>query len=466
MAETKAPLPTVRQQADALISDLIAKNPPAANIEEARQAASIPTFSKGTAAIGSDGNAIVPAAHAEIPEFTDGQVAVQEPTGQPSAATAPTDASPTSKEAILTAHQALVDGKAPKGAAPAATPAAPVEGTPAAAAAGAASAEAAAEAIADAFAEFDEFEFTDPDLEVPVPIRVPKKFSETVKRGYGRRAALDRAMNYAKNADPVLRGLIETGQIQQILPLLRRALSDPAYGEYVTQGYQRAQAGLPLIEQAKIEAAAQAAPPVPAPGYAPEFDPLADDPFFAERVRPLMQKIETLEQRYAREEQERAQQAQRQQQIRAQNQQRDMELRAAHQDIANAYPQHARLDMGPNDPFWGKAVKFANEAGYIDAYGPRAGVVFGAQMAMQIEAERLAATGSPTADALRAAEAQHGELARREAMAASRAVGGGSATPAPRPAPPAAPNPRNPDGTLKSAAQFLRESQAHLASVR
>jgi hypothetical protein len=444
------PLPSVREHADSLIADLMAKRPPAANIEEARQAAAIPAFSSGTTAIGSDGKPVD--LKVDVPEFTGAPVAMP-------------DAG--DKAELLKAHQALLDAKAGATAAPSAAkpteaavaPAAAPAGDVVAATAGQQSAEAAAQEIVD---EYDEFEWTDPDLDVPIPIRVPKQFVETVKRGYGRRAALDRAINFAKQADPALRGLIESGQMQQVLPLLQRALTDTAYGEYVTRGYQRAQAGLPLIEQAKAEAEAAAAP-AQAPAI---FDPMVEDPYYAERLQPLVQKIETLEQRYAREDAQRQEQAQRQQREQALVAQRDAEFRAAHQDIANAYPQNARLDLGPGDPLWNKAVRYAKEAGYIEAYGPRAGVVFGAQMAMQVEAERLAATGSPAAEALRMAEQQHGELARREAAAASRAVGGGSSTPAPKPAPPAPPNPRTADGKLKPAAQFLRESQSYIAASR
>ena len=407
-------------------------HPVAPDADDARQAAAIPTFSTGTAAIGKDGKPIVPAKQVEAPAFTEGSVAIPEGTETTGGAPAPT-----SKEAILAAHQARVVPEV-------APPAESVAGQEA----GGVAAEAVAEQIADAFADMEEFEWEDPDLStddtpVKIPIRVPKQFADVVKRGYGRRGALDRALSYAKNADPVLRNLIENGQINQILPLLQRALSDQAFGEYVYQGYDRATKGLPLIEQAKIEAAASAAP---APAADLGFE---DDPFFAERVRPLTAKLESFEQRFRREDEERQQATQRQQQVQRQNEQRALEMKYAHEDLARAYPNHVRLDLGPNDPFWKKAIDQAKQAGYVDSYGARAGIVFGGQLAMQIDSERLAATGSPTADALRAAEAQHGELARREAAAAARTVGAGAAMHAAPPPRPKKPSSWNADGTLK-----------------
>jgi hypothetical protein len=451
MAETAEKLPTVRQHADAMIDKLIAERPPTVDLESARQAAAVPTFSSGTAAIGKDGKPIVPAKQATLPEFTEGSVAV--PEGTETQGSAPAGHS---KEELLAAHQARLDAKVPEP---------PPAESKAAQAEGAATAEAAAEQIADAWAEMDEFEWEDPDLStedapVKIPIRVPKKFADVVKRGYGRRGALDRALSYAKNADPVLRSLIENGQINQILPLLQRALSDPAYGEYVYQGYERAQRGLPLIEQAKIEAA-QAAPAV-------DFAALeAEDPFFAERMRPIMTELETVKQRLAREDDQRAEQAVLQQQQAQQNAMRDRQYREAHQDLAQAFPNLFRLDLGPNDPNFRKAIDQAKEANYMArGYDLKASIFFGGQLVSQIEAERLAATGSPTADALREAELQHGELARREARAAARTVGGGSATPAPRPEPLPPPSPRRADGTLKKPDEYLRDQQAYMASVR
>lgn len=450
MATTEK-MPSVREHADAMIDKLIAERPPTVDLESARQAAAVPTFSAGTAALDRDGKPIIKKDQAKVPEFTEGSVAI--PEGSETQGGAPAGHS---KEELLAAHQARIDAKAPSEvieAAPAESVVGQEQSTQAA--------EAVAEAIADRFAEYDEFEFDDPDLEMKIPVRVPKQYSETAKRGYGRRAALDRAIRYAKEADPTLRPLIENGQLKDILPILQFALSNKEYGEAVATMFQRAQNGLPLIEQAKLEAAA------PPPQAAPVDFGLEDDPFFAERVRPLTQRLESFEQRFAREDADREQATQRQQQQAQQNAFRDRQLMEAHQDLAASFPGLFRLDLGPNDPNFRKALHQAKEANYAQrGYDLKASVFFGGQLVSQIEAERLATTGSPTADALREAEMQHGELARREARAAAQTVGKGAITAAPPKPQLPPPSSRRADGTLKKPDEYLRDQQAYMASAR
>lgn len=437
MAE-QTKLLTVREQIDQVKDKLVDEGKIAPDATAAANAAAVPAFSEGTQPIdGRTGKPVV--AKPETPTFTDGGVAIEQ--GGDKLPDAPP--SPTDKAAILQAHkQRLADAEAGK-----------LEP-----AAGAQAAEAAAEQIADAFADYDEFEFEDPDLELKFPIRVPKQYSETAKRGYGRRAAQDRLIRYLKDSEPVLRPMIEDGRIKQILPLIQAALENPQYGEYVTGGFQRLQKGLPLIEQAKIEAAQAAVEPPQS------YDFSGADPFFAEQLAPFQKTIETLQQRLDRQDQERQQTAAQQQQAAERSQRMALEMQAAHKDLAAAYPEQCRLDLGPNDPFWQKACKLARESGYVENYGIRAGVVFGAQMAHQIEQERLAATASPAAAALTQMENKNMDLARQQAANGARTVGAGSATQAPPPAPVARPTSFNPDGTLKSAPQILVENQAWLAS--
>lgn len=457
MADKK--LPSVQEHAQSIMDKVIAERGPVEDLEAARQAASVPTFSAGTAAIHpTTGKPILPKDQQQVPEFAEGQVAVPEADGSEKVEP---EAAPSSKEAILAAHQERLKATEAVQAEAAAAP----EPEPAPQVAGAAAAETAAEAIADdLWAEMDEFTFADPDIETEIPIRVPKKYAETVKRGYGRRAALDREIRYAKEAEPVLRQLISDGTIHNVLELIQFARDNPEYGQLVTGAFNRAKQGLPLIEQAKIEAAASAIAPPPA--AVPDALPSEDDPFgFSAMVNPLRKEIETLQQRIAREDAERQATVARAAQQQQQNAQRDAEVRAAHADLARAYPGHARLDLGPSDPFFQKAVAQARTAGYGEAYGLRAGIVFGAQMAMQIEQERLSATSSPTADALRTAENQHGELARREAAAASRKVGAGAAMHAAPPPLPARPTSFRPDGSLKTPAEMLRDNQMYIEAV-
>ena len=118
------------------------------------------------------------------------------------------------------------------------------------------------------------------DLQRKIPIRVPKADATAIKRGYPRQAEFSRLSNRYRQANPVLVDLIESGRIGPILPLLQRALDDKAFGDYVFAGYQRAQQGLPLIEQARAEAAAAGALPAAANGAVADLPPeLAADPF-------------------------------------------------------------------------------------------------------------------------------------------------------------------------------------------
>lgn len=430
--ETK--LPTVREHADKLISDMVANGAIAPDAEAATRATGMPTFSKGTATLDPNtGKPVAPAAHAAAPTFTEGGVAI--PDGSPSAL-------------------------------PVGTPA-PVAEAPApsaAAVAGAGAAEAAAQAVADAFAEYDEFEVEDADLDLKYPVRVPKQFADSAKRAYPRRAVYDRTVSRYKAVDPVLSALIEDGRMQQILPALQRALNDPAYGEYVWTGYERAQRGLPLMEQARQEAAA-AAVAAPDPGVG-EFALDDPDPFFAERVRPLVQRYESLEQKVNSFEQQRVAEQQRASETQRQNEWRGQQLALAHQDLTARYPGSYTGDLRRDQAVWQRTVEYARDAGYVDAYGPRAALVLAGDVIQRMEQERLAATASPAATALAAAENVHMDLARQQAAAASRTVGAGAATPAPPPARPTPPTSFNADGSIKPPAQYLREQQNYHATAR
>jgi hypothetical protein len=472
-------LPSVRAHADSVIKKMKESGAIAPDANAAALAGAVPSFSRGTATLDPNtGDPIVPGDSAP-PPFTDGGVAMpaDAPAAEPIAG--PEGTAKTAQE-LIAEHAARVaaaaGAPAPESAAPQ-NGAAPIEApasAPASPQTGAAAAEAAAEAVADRFAEFEEFEYEDPDLEVKIPVRVPKNYAQTAKRGYGRRAALDRMISYYKSADPVLRQLVEDGRINAILPLLQRALTDPAYGEYVTQGYERAQRGLPLMEAARAEAAAAASSPtVPGGNGNGDFDPSAfiaqfeaEDPFAAERLKPLIGYIENMGKSFAQLQAERTTATQRQQQEAEQRRRRGEAMAGAHQDLAATYPDLFNLSLGTKDPAWKKALQVAQEAGYVDRYGDlRAAIVFGGQAVAAMEAERVAATASPTAAALAAGELRNMDLARQQAAAASRTVGAGAPTHAPPPAPPQRPTTMMPDGrTAKPAAQYLAEMQQYIAA--
>lgn len=462
-------LPSAREHIDKVMGDLVAKGAIQPDADAASLARGIPTFSKGTLAL--DENTGQPVgATPTLPGFTDGGVAIPDgvASGGAVGGNAPSATVGKTAEELLAEHQARIgaNGAATPGTAAAtaaAGEAAPGAQAPAEQQAGASAAEAAAEALADAFAEYEEIEVEDADLETKYPIRVPKAYATSAKRGYGRRSTFDRGMSYLKNAEPVLRDLIANGQINQLLPLIQRALNDPAYGDYVLNGYQRAQQGLPLIEQARQEAAAAAVAPPP-PATDPAFSGF-QDPFLGEQMAPVLQRLDTLQQRIDREDADRrtAAESERQRQVQQQqqNQRAAQDMQLAHQDIARIYPE-ARVDLGAKDPLWVKAVQYAKDAGYVDAYGLRAGIVFGAQQAAAIEAERLAATGSPAAAAIAQMEGVQMNLARSQAAAASRTVGAGAPTQAAPAPPPREPATKNPDGSMKRPEVYMREMQQYL----
>lgn len=410
-------LPGVREKADQIIKEAVDSGRIAPDGTASDTAALTPTFSKGTAALDPNtGRPVVPRAQGEAPPFEAGHVPL--PTeGGPSAAAAP-----------------IVTGTTE---------------APAAAAAGADAAEAAAQAIVD---EYGEFEFEDPDLGTKFTMRAPKQYVEVAKRGYGRRTTYDKAVSYLKNADPVFRAMIEDGRINKLLPLITAAIENEEYGKYVTGGFQRLQNNQPLIEQARAEAAAA--------GAAAMGVPAEVDPFIDPEVATLRERTAAIEREWAEEKASRQQQTQTQQQQQAQAK-RNMDLMAgAHQDLAAAYPGVFNTQLGDQDPAWKAAYEYARDAGYLNRYDLRAAIVFGGQGWRSLEAERIAATGSPAAAALASVDARLLDTARREAAGSAATVSGGSVGGSAPPPIPAKPGTKNPDGTMKDQARYMAEVQA------
>lgn len=418
-------LPNPREFADTRLAELRDAGKIPASGDGSPLAGAVPTFSKGTAALDEDtGQPIIPKSQQQIPSFQEQHVDLP----------APTD----------------TQGGAPSPQAQEPAPPAPAGPPPQQQQQAAAATEAVAQQMAD---EWDEFEFEDPDLGAKITMRAPKQYAEVAKRGYGRRAAHDRAISYAKNADPILRQMIEDGRINQVLPLIRAAIEDNEYGQFVAEAYQRRQRGESLLQQAIRE---QQAPPVANPP--PQVEEFAD-PFLAEQIRPVIQqyeqKYETLQQRLDRMDQERqaAERAAREAQQR--QVQIAQELRGAHEDLASMYHGRFSTERGPNDPLWQTANQIAREGQYCERYGYRAGMIFAGQAAVAMEQERLAATQSPTAQVLQQAEARLLTAAQSEAARSAQTVsGGGPGASAPAPIPPK-PTPKNPDGSLKPKDEYL-----------
>lgn len=429
MSEKK--LPTVREHAKEIIKGLEAKA--VTDSKTAVPATGIPEFSAGTTATKS-------VEDIQPPEFAAKRVALPEGYGTPKPG--PAEGGP--KGDVQAADAAPKTEEAPKPTIkPTDAPQAQED------------AEKVAEAIADRFAEYEEFEYEDPDLGEKIPLRAPKQYANSAKRGYSRRSTFDREMHYLKDLDPVFRQLALNGQLKngsEIANIVQQALNDQEYGTYVTGGFRRRQAGLPLVEQAMREA--KAAVPSPA---APTEEIAIDDPFIAQAVQPLMAKIAALQQRTDTWEQ--SQEKQRQEV--AQKQQRDVwineQWRGAHADLTAEFPDLFTGDINRDRTTLEQTRKFAEDAGYTNLYGLRGAIVLAGQRVHQIHQDRLAATASPSAMALQAAEGKHLELARREAAVSARTVGSGAPTPAAPPKPKPKPSGKNADGTPKPRHIVLAE---------
>ncbi len=428
---------SVRAHAEALKDRLVADGKIQSDPQAAAMSAGLPTFSKGTATL--DPNTGKPVAPPQAaPEFSTEKVAPLEGT----------------ETTGTTQPQVPATETQPQAAAPALAPQQQAAGT--------AAADAAAAQVTDAFAEYEQLDLDEPDFpDVKVPVRVPKQYAQIMKRAFPRRADYDRIRQRWGEAAPILEPLLQDGRIKQVLPLLERALKDPVYGDFVWNGYERMQRGLPPIEQAIQQATqlAQTPPPLPAQTQTPGGEPLVD-PFLDEYLRndPRFKKLETMEQRFEALERERQAEAQRQQSAQQQQQQQANQMMLAHQDLERMYPGQFSTRNGPTDAGWQKAMQFAKDYGYIGNYDLRAAIIFGAQRWLEYETDRLAATASPAAQVLEQVDAQAAELARRQAAAlAAPGAGGVTQTSMPTPPPPK-PSRYQADGkTLKPAEQFLSE---------
>ena len=398
--------------------------------EASRAAITMPSFSKGTVPLDNNGKAIeerVPpafeTAHVDLPAST-------ETTGAAPSSAAPPAASPASA-AVAT---------------PPAAAAAGATEAPAAAATGVAAAETVAAAIAD---ELVDFEFEDPDLGTKFTLKAPKQYVDVAKRGYGRRTTYDKAVSYLKNAEPILKSMIEDGRIQRLMPFLQRAVDDPEFAQAVSDVYQRRVNNQPMLEAAVREI--QATPPTGTVAAEPP------NPFLDPEVAELRARTEANE-RWISEQREQTQRSQQTQAQRDAAQRRNNELLAAgHRDLANAYPGIFRPELGERDPAFVAAMDYARQAEYTTNYDLRAALVFGGQGWRQIEAERAAATGSTAASALAAVDTRLVEAASREARNAASTVSGGAVATSALAPPPPKPTTKNPDGSLKPQDQYMGE---------
>lgn len=411
--EKPTKLPTAAEHARSVMDQVIAARETTEDPKTRTAAEAVPTFSKGTAALDPEtGKPILPKDAG--PEIATEKVALAEPTETTGG---------TEKQVEPTPAETTPQAKGEKAA------------------------EETAKAVQDRFAEYEEFELDEPDYpEFKVPVRVPKQYAQIMKRAFPRRADYDRMRQRLGDAEPVLGPLIADGRIKQVLPLIEQALANQAYGEYVWEGFRRLQEGKPLV-QAPVQPQVQ---PVQ-PGVEGFVDPLVQA-----AVEPLQAQIRALEARYGTFEERQASDQRAATEKARQQQVFDQTLRATHNDLAQRYPGEYRSGL-PGDPAFARAIQVAKESGYIDAYGLRAGIIFGADAVRMRDAEAAAATASPAAQQI--AEREQA-LAREEAARSARTVAGGAPTQPAPPKPKGPPKTTRADGTLKTPAEFMSEMLA------
>jgi hypothetical protein len=431
-------------------------------------------------------------ANAIVPSFSAGTVAIDPNTGRPAGIHEPSTPAidststveiPESTDADAgSAQEAQAAGTRERDASgrftgdkPAETPApAPAKPTVKPAAkprtpdAKAAAAEAAAgEILDDEWADAEDMTFEHDDGS-RYPVRTPKKYAKQVARFNERQAQKDRAAAWLGRYRPTLEPLITGGRLDGILPHIQRALQDPAFADYVSQGYNRIMLGQPLVQTAP-QVVAQPSPGQisPAATAAPAL-PEITDPFIAEAVgpvlAPLMAQLRAQQAEIDgwKQQQQTAAQTQAQETAR-QNQQR-AQLAAGHADLSQKYPASFRSDLGSNDPEWERVFRYARDGGYFQTYtDPRAAIRIAGDDYLASRAD----THSPAAAMLNRMDQATLRAANAQA-ASARAVTGGAPAHVPKPAkpkPPEKPNPRDATGKLKNTRDFMRESQSYAETL-
>ena len=446
MPETLQP---PREFAEKVIKDAVTDGRLPGDDASARAAALTPSFSKGTVPLDENGQAVLPKDQQKPPTFTEGRRDLP-------AATDTTGGTETAAPAT-----AAADGAAVAAAKPAEPPAQ---------AAGAAAAEATAGAIAE---DWEDFEFEEPDLSKPdspvkIKLRAPKQFAEIAKRGYGRRQAYDRAVNYLRTAEPVLKQMIEDGRINRVLPLIQAAVENRnGFGETVTAMFERMQRGEPLVAAAIAEAATARI----APASDPTLEAALQDPLYGDTLKPIVEGQQALRSELDEWKRERETQRKTQDETAQRNAQLANDMRAAHEDLARMYPDRFNLALRENDPAWQQAMRCAREGDYINKYrSTTAGIIFGGQSWIAMEAEREAAMASPAAAAISVRD-HLDENARREAASVAATAAGGAAAHTTAVAPPPKPGTKYPVGTVdprtgKDLSGQLKPQELYMAEIQ
>jgi len=421
----------------------------------AASAAGIPGFSAGTVAMDPGGRVVAPDAATDVPAFT----------APPAAANDDADAGAALEAAAAGKPRDPETGKFQPTKAPdqAARPAASAPVAPRTEVQRASAADSAASAILDDWADAEDVEY-EGDGGAKFTVRAKKGEAEQVRRGYMRRAQYDRSTSYLNNYRETLEPLIANGRLQQIMPLLQRALQDPEYGEFVAEAYNRRVKGEPLTpQQAQVlQAVGVPTNAAQSTGNPAEEYGLEADPYLAEALRPMSNELAELRTWRAQQTQQAQQATDQQRRVQADQAQRANEVQWGHYDLVQQFPGRFTGDLERDNAALQPIFRYAQESGYVQSYGIRAAIV----LAAKALAEERADTGSPAAAVLSQIDRAQLAAANAQAGAARSVGGGGTAAVAPRrrQAPPA-PAMTDANGKRKPAKIWAEEMSAYQQQV-
>jgi hypothetical protein len=453
----------IAAHAQKLIDAKIADGTIVPDSNSAVAAAAMPSFSEGTLALDDrTGRPIIPGNAVTAPAITDGTTIDPNATGAlgndadagaalEAAAAGRADA-PRDPQGRFAAPEKPLAADAPAAATPA-----PAQR--------AAAADAAAAQVLDDWADFETLTFEHDDGS-KYQVRARRAEAKQIERFNRRQAQVDRHASWLSRYRPTLEPLIVEGRLDPILPVLQRALADNDFGNAVIEMFNRRAMGQPMYPQAAAPAAPAGAPPAGAPAPAAALQiPEITDPYVAEVIAPVLatvqQQFGALQARLDTYESTGREQQQRAAAAAEQQRQRNLQVWQGHQDLARMYPTEFTGDPVRDQAALTPILRYAREGGYVEQYGPRAGVVLAAQ---QYRAER-ADTASPAADMLAAIDRTTLQAAGVQAGAARSVAGGTAAVQPARRALPKPPDIHDAQGRRKDPRTFMAEQQAYRAAM-
>ena len=423
----------------------------------AAHAASLPAFSAGTMAMDEQGRIKPPAGADAAPTMGGEQTIELNPSTQLDA-----EAGAAQEASAAGAKVAPRDPDTGKFS----PQAKPSEGTPKAAPPAprteesrSESVDAAAGAILD---EWDDVEY-EGDGGAKYTVRAKKADAENVRRGFMRRANYDRAMSYTNKYRSTLEPLIVDGRLEPIMPLMQRALQDEEFGAFVVEAYNRRIAGQPLTQQQAqvLQAVTQPQANSSVPAEAIDGYGLESDPWLAQAIGPIATQMKTMQSRMDAQDQARQTEDTRQRASYAQQQQQAQQIEAAHMDLVRRYPNEFSGDLNRDNARLQPIFKYAQEAGYVQAYGLQGAIV----LAAQAIAEERAYGGSPAAGIVQQIDRATMAAAQSQAGAARSVGGGAPVVTARRARPVARPEVNDANGKRKPPRQYAEEIQRYNEAV-